>query len=88
MISYSNSTTRRLEAFARHHLGEDLHIVISPYNSKGRYFVTGSEGKPWYRWYSLGWTVAEAKSALLARTEEARQAAIEDALFEREMAGL
>lgn len=63
MRSYSNSTTMRLEGYARAR-GMNLAICISPDNSAGRYFVYNEDGKPLKYWFSLGWTVEEAKESI------------------------
>lgn len=63
MLTYSNSTTKRLEAFARAR-GIDCGILKSPGNSAGVFFVARLGDRVLSRWISLGWTVAEAKEAI------------------------
>jgi hypothetical protein len=63
VLLLSNSTTARLEAYARA-LGHDLSILKSPQNAAGVWFVTRVSGKVLTHWISLGWTVAEAKERL------------------------
>lgn len=65
MVTYSNSTTARLEGFARAR-GRDLGILISPDNSAGRYFVTYDRdtAELCHPWWALGWTVTEAQNEL------------------------
>ena len=63
MLCYSNSTTKRLEGFAKAR-GLSLGILKSPGNSAGLFFVVNEDGRPLNRWISLGWTVAEAKEGI------------------------
>jgi hypothetical protein len=64
MVSYSNTTTRRLEGYARARGIKGLAIVISPDNTCGRYFVVNVNGEPLRYWRSLGWTVRDAQEAI------------------------
>lgn len=63
MIFYSNTTTARLEGYARAR-GYDVGIVISPNNSGGRYFIVAEDGRPLVHWISLGWTKRAAEAFL------------------------
>ena len=63
MRFYSNSTTARLEGYARAR-GFHLGIVISPDNAAGRYFVVSEDHEPYTRWLSLGWTREGAQEAI------------------------
>lgn len=66
MLTVSNTTTRRLEGYARNR-GLDLGILKSPQNSAGVYFIATDDGRVLSRWVSLGWTVAEAEEAIERR---------------------
>lgn len=66
MKSYSNTTTERLEGFARAR-GLDYGILISPDNAAGRYFLVWEGDKVANWWVPLGWTVAEAKESIRHR---------------------
>ncbi|MEK7765231.1 MAG: hypothetical protein AAB368_03235 [bacterium] len=61
--TYSNSTTDRLEGFARAR-GRNVGVMISEGNAQGRYFVVNEDHEPRSPWYALGWTVAEAKGTI------------------------
>lgn len=63
MKCYSNSTTRRLESYAKAR-GLVVGVMKSPDNSAGMFFVVNEDGKPLTHWVSLGWTVAESKEAI------------------------
>lgn len=60
MYFYSNTTTGRLEAFARRQ-GLQVDIVICRDNKAGRYFVVRKNNKTLMHWEALGWTVREAQ---------------------------
>lgn len=64
MVFYTNSTTKKLEGFARRR-GVDYGIVISPNNKNGRYFVVTVNKKQLNVWSSLGWTFKEAKLTIV-----------------------
>jgi hypothetical protein len=64
MLIQTNSTTERLEAFGRNRLLDRPHVIKSPDNSAGVFFLVGMAGKTWPRWVSLGWTAADAKARL------------------------
>ena len=59
MILKSNSTTRRLEGYARAR-GLDLGIARVDENSAGLFFVVTKDGQPLVHWISLGWGREEA----------------------------
>lgn len=63
MRFYSNSTTERLEAFARAR-GLTVGIVKAIDNSAGMWFVINEDSKPLRTWISLGWTTDEAREAI------------------------
>ncbi len=63
MIFFSNTTTARLEGYARAR-GRDLGIIQMPQNNGGRYHVASEDGNARSHWYPLGWTVREAREAL------------------------
>ena len=63
MTHYSNSTTARLEGYARAR-GLTVGICVTPDNSGGRYHVVNKDGQPLHNWIGLGWTVAEARGIL------------------------
>ncbi len=67
-ISYSNSTTAKLETFARVR-GKNYGIVQDKENASARYFITTEDDQPLSRWKPLGWTVAEAEEDLRFRCE-------------------
>jgi len=64
MTYYSNSTTARLEGFARARGLEDFAVVKSEGNSAGLFFCVRREGKLLSRWVSLGWSRADAEQAI------------------------
>lgn len=69
MVSFfSNTTTVRLEGFARAR-GLDLGIVVSEGNSAGRFFVTRNGNDVLTHWTSLGWTRDDAERDILERVE-------------------
>lgn len=63
-VAYSNTTTKRLEGYARRQCGIDVGIAKTPDNSTGLWHVISENGEPLRSWYSLGWTVADAREAL------------------------
>ena len=63
MICYSNTTTARLEGYARAR-GLTLGIAITPDNTGGRYHVVNEDAQPLTHWWGLGWTVAEAQDRI------------------------
>jgi len=63
VVFYSNSTTKRLEGYARAR-GKNLGIVISPDNSGGRYFVVSVDNEAQSTWYGLGRIVMEAQERI------------------------
>ena len=83
MTFYTNSTTERLEGFARAR-GLDYGIVVSPNNSSGRLFIVRDGNEVLHRWRSLGWSTAEARETIVQGAEHdahnatAYQAAIQE----------
>lgn len=66
MTFFGNTTTARLEAFARAR-GLTLGIVKSPGNAAGLFFVASVDGRPLARWQSLGWSADEARQNIEER---------------------
>lgn len=64
MTCYSNTTTGRLEGFARGRGLEGFGILKSPGNSAGLFFCVRRDGVTLSRWISLGWTRDEAEQAI------------------------
>ncbi len=64
MACFSNTTTTRLEAFARARGLDGFGVLADRQNSAGVFFCTRLDGKVLSRWISLGWTRAEAKEAI------------------------
>ena len=64
MVCFSNTTTKRLEAFAHGKGIEDIGILKSSGNSAGVFFVCRLNDSLLTRWVSLGWTRAEAEASI------------------------
>ena len=69
MIIRTNTTTERLEGFARAR-GLNVNIARVDNNRDGRFFVVGEDARPLYRWWTLGWTADEARATLEAIAEK------------------
>lgn len=63
VICYSNSTTKRLEAYGRARGLKGFGVLKSPQNSAGVFFCV-QLGETLTRWISLGWTAEEARAAI------------------------
>lgn len=63
-VHYTNSTTKRLEGFARARGLEGFGVLASRDNSAGVFFVAQLDGRVLSRWISLGWTRSEAEGAI------------------------
>lgn len=64
MTCYSNTTTKKLEGFAKARGLEGFGVLKSNGNSAGLFFCVRRESVTLSRWISLGWTVAEAKEVI------------------------
>ncbi len=64
MAVFSNTTTARLEAFARARGLEGFGVLADRQNSAGVFFCVRRDGVTLTRWISLGWTWAEAEEAI------------------------
>jgi len=64
MATNRNTTTAKLEAYARARGLEGFGVLKSHGNAAGVFFCVHRDGVMLTRWISLGWTVAEAKLAI------------------------
>jgi hypothetical protein len=64
MTAYSNTTTARLEAYARARGLEGFSVLKSNGNSAGVFFCVRRDSVTLSRWISLGWTRADAEAAI------------------------
>lgn len=64
MVVYTNSVTRRLEGIARRQFKREIHVIACNNNACGKYFISGENGQPCYRWIGLGWSGSEARTSL------------------------
>lgn len=69
MRCFSNSTTARLEAFARAR-GLDYGVLKSPDNARGVFFLTRIRRTVLNRWIPLGYTALEARENIRESSRE------------------
>ena len=72
MTAHSNTSTRKLEGFARAR-GLDYGIMVDHENADGVFFCVNIDGDPLIHWRSLGWTRAEAEVALIRLSESRKK---------------
>lgn len=63
MVIFTNTTTARLEGYARAR-GLDLGVIKVPDNSRGVFFVSRLGSKVLTSWITLGWTAADARHTI------------------------